>query len=159
MLSVIAAVSDNGVIGHEGGLPWHLPADLRHFRELTTGHTVIMGRRTFESLDQPLARRRSIVLSRQPGYVPAGVETAPSLEAAIAMTAGEDEVFIAGGTEVFREALPKARRLYLTVVHAEVAGDVRFPEHSLDEWRLVSDERRLADERNPFDMSFRSYER
>ena len=158
-ISLLVAVSENRIIGKGGGLPWHLPADLKRFKRLTLGHAVIMGRRTFESIGRPLPKRRSIVLSRDPAYAPAGAETAAGLDAALALAAGEDEVFVIGGSEVFAEALPRADRLYLTRVHAEVEGDVVFDGLDLGAWELVSTERREADERHAHAFSFEVYAR
>ena len=118
MISLVVAISENGVIGSKNGLPWHLPADLKKFKQLTTGHAIIMGRKTWESIGRPLPERRMLVITRDPGKLAgAPVETFVSLDAALA-AAGEDEVFVIGGGEIFREALPKAGRIYLTRVHA-----------------------------------------
>ncbi|MCH8921850.1 MAG: dihydrofolate reductase [Planctomycetes bacterium] len=159
MLSVIVAMSENRLIGRGGDLPWHLSADLRRFRRLTTGHAIIMGRKTYESIGRPLLERRSIVITRQADYMAEGIETAGSFNAALALVAGDEEAFVIGGAEVFREALPRAGRLYLTLVHAELEGDVYLPPFDKDEWTLTSEERNAADERNDFDYSFLVYER
>ncbi len=158
-ISLVFAMAENRVIGRDGALPWRLPADFRHFKRLTTGHTLIMGRKTFESIGRPLPGRRSVVLSRRPGYRPEGVEVAGGLEAALALAAGEEEVFVIGGAALFAEALPRARRVYLTLVHGEVDGDVQAPPLDPAAWRLVEERRRPADERHPWDLSFRTYER
>ncbi len=117
-----------------------------------------MGRKTFESSGRPRPKRRSIVLSRDPAYVPEGAEAAASLDEALALAAGEDEVFVIGGSQVFAEALPRADRLYLTSVHAEVKGDVFLPEVDLSAWELISEERHEADERHDHAFSFRVYD-
>ncbi len=162
-LSVIAAVAHGGVIGRANALPWHLPADLKRFKKLTMGHHLLMGRRTWESIGRPLPGRTTIVVSRGGVEVPAGVLTAASLEEAmrLAAAAGDDEVFVAGGAELYRRALPRADRLYLTRVLAPVQGDVLFPAWNPDEWRLV--ERRDlaagADTGTPFPLRFEVYER
>ncbi len=153
-LSLIVAMAENGVIGRDGALPWHLPADLRRFKTLTMGHSMVMGRKTFESIGRVLPGRRSIVVSRDPEWRAEGAWTAPSLEAALALTATEAEVFVIGGAEIFRQALPRADRLYLTRVLAEVEGDVYFPELDASEWRLVSREEIAADEKNLYPTSF-----
>ena len=162
-ISLLVAVAENRVIGRDGGLPWHLSADLKRFKKLTLGHAVIMGRKTFESIGRPLPRRRSIVLSRDPSYAPEGAEVAGSLDEALALAAGEDEdedeVFVIGGGSVFAAALPKADRLYLTRVHAEVSGDVLFPDLDLGSWKLRSEERHAADERHDHAFSFLVYDR
>lgn len=128
IISIIAAMASNGVIGRDGGLPWNLPEDLRRFRELTTGHTIIMGRKTYESIGRPLPGRRNIVVTRQPRFSAQGVLTAGSLQAALALTAGENEVFICGGGEIYRQALPLADRIYLTFLDSPWPGDTFFPE-------------------------------
>ena len=159
MISLIVAVAENGVIGSKNGLPWHLPADLKKFRQLTTGHAIIMGRKTWESIGRPLPERRMIVVTRDPAKLAgAPVEAFASLEAALA-AAGEGEVFVIGGGEVFREALPRAGRVYLTRVHAEIPGDVTFPDLAESEWREVSREDHGADEKNPYSYTFLVYER
>ncbi len=148
-LSIIAAVAENGVIGRDNALPWHLPDDLKWFKNLTTGHTIIMGRKTFESIGKPLPNRRTIVLTSQPDLV-AGVPAAPDLPSALELARDEREVFVIGGAAVYRAALPLAHRLYLTRVHSSVAGDVMFPELDRDKWRQVSMEKHPADERHEF---------
>jgi dihydrofolate reductase len=127
IVTLVAAVAENGVIGRGGGLPWRLPDDLRHFQRLTQGHTVIMGRRTFDEIRAPLRGRRNIVVSRNPGFRADDVAVARSLEEALALARGEEEVFVVGGGEVYAQALPLATRMYLTHVHAAVGGDTRFP--------------------------------
>ena len=157
-VSLVAAVAENGIIGRAGGLPWHLPDDLRWFKQLTMGHAVVIGRRTYESVGRPLPGRRWIVLSRDPGFRPSGVETAPDLNAALGR-AGGGEIFVAGGAAVYQAALPLADRLYLTVVHAAVAGDTRFPPVNFDDWTLVDERFHPADERHAHAFTFRTYER
>ncbi len=161
-ISLIAAMAENRVIGRNNALPWRLPRDLRRFRKITQGHTVIMGRRTFESVEGgALPNRRNIVVTRDRSYKAPGAETAGSLVAALEM-AGEregNEVFILGGAEIFKLALPRADRIYLTVVHAKPAGDTFFPEFDPEDWSLVEDERHEADDRNAHAMSFRLYRR
>ncbi len=169
---LLVAAAENGTIGRDGRLPWHLPADLKRFKKLTVGHTVIMGRKTHESiverLGRPLPKRRSLVLSRDLGYSGGaqmqhrsapGVEVAASLEQALEMAADETEVWVIGGAAVFAEALPRAGRLYLTRVHAEVEGDVFFPEIDAEAWRLISEERHEADARHQYGYSFQIFER
>lgn len=159
MISLVVAVAENGVIGSKNGLPWHLPADLKKFKQLTTGHTIVMGRKTWESIGRPLPERRMLVVTRDPEKLAgAPVEAFASLGAALA-AAGEDEVFVIGGGEIFREALPKAGRVYLTRVHAEIPGDVTFPTLLESEWREVSREDHDADEKNLHAYSFLSFER
>jgi dihydrofolate reductase len=166
-ISILAAVSDNGVIGRDGKLPWHLSDDLRRFKRLTMGHTIVMGRRTWESIGRPLPGRRTIVVSRQLHYrVDAeDVKIADSLDEAlrIAEEAGEKEVFIVGGAEIYKLALPQADRLYLTCVMSEreIDGDTYFPSDELnwDEWCNVSSETHDADERNDYLHVFQIFDR
>ncbi|HEY6871240.1 MAG TPA: dihydrofolate reductase [Geobacteraceae bacterium] len=137
VISLIAAMAENRVIGREGAIPWDLPEDRRRFRELTWGHPVIMGRRTFESIGRPLPGRRNIVITRQEGYRAPGCIVVHDLASALEAAGDADEVFICGGGELYREALPFASRIYLTVVHGEFDGDVLFPEIPAAEFREV----------------------
>jgi dihydrofolate reductase len=127
-IAIIAAMTENRVIGRNGTIPWDLPEDRRHFRELTMGHPVIMGRKTFESIGRPLPGRTTIILSRQRDFLAEGCLMVPDLEAALTAASGNSEIFICGGGELYREALPRAARLYLTIVHMSVDGDTFFPE-------------------------------
>lgn len=164
MISLIAAMSENRVIGRAGQLVCHLPADLKRFKRMTTGHAVIMGRKTFESIDEkPLPNRRNIVVTRRMGYARAGVEVAPSVEEALRI-AGDDAdqdqvIYVVGGGEIYAAALPLADRLDLTIVHTTCEGDAFFPEFDESRWNLVSDERHEPDERHAFAYSFRVYQR
>ena len=135
MITIIAALSKNGVIGHQNRLPWHLPEDLKRFRAYTTGNTVIMGRRTFESIGRPLPGRRTVVVSRQRRSIP-GVEVAGSLEEALALP-HSGEIYIAGGAEIYRQAIDRASRMLLTFVEVEVEGDAFFPKVDWSQWREV----------------------
>lgn len=127
IVSIIAAMAENRVIGREGGIPWDIPADREHFRTVTMGHPVIMGRATFESIGRPLPGRRTIIITRQPDYRAAGCLTVPTLAEALAACGDADEAFICGGEEIYRLALPLADRIYLTIVHGECVGDTFFP--------------------------------
>jgi dihydrofolate reductase len=160
-IALIAAIADNGVIGHAGDLPWRLPADLRRFRKLTMGHHLIVGRRTWQSIGKPLAGRRILVLTRSDELTPPGAQPCASLDRALATAAAtdDDEPFVAGGAAVYRLALPLADRLYLTRVHARPAGDVRFPPFDATRWRLVASRERPADERNRHRLTFETYDR
>ena len=162
-VSIIAAVSENGVIGRNGKLPWHLSEDLRRFKRLTMGHTIVMGRRTWESIGRPLPRRRMIVVSRTAGFQTGvdGVLSAASLDDALRMAeaAADEEAFVVGGAQLYREALPRADRLYLTRVCAEVDGDTRFPAYDQTDWRQIAAESRDADSRNEYPYRFEVYER
>ena len=159
-IAPIAAVAHNYVIGKDGDLPWHLPADLKWFKAQTLGKPCLMGRRTLESFPAPLRGRRNIALTRQPGYeAPEGVEVAHSLDEALAMAGEAQEVMILGGARVYEELMARADRFYLTVVHADVDGDTRFPPFDLAQWRVASVEHHGADARNAHAYSFYVLER
>ena len=141
MLSLIAAVARNGVIGQDNQMPWHLPGDMRHFRETTRGRPVIMGRRTWESLPEkfrPLPERLNVVVSRNPDYAAPGAVLAGSLADALGKAGNEGEIFVIGGADLYRQALPLAGRLYLTEIAADFAGDTRFPDVAPEDWREIS---------------------
>jgi len=163
--SLIVAMATNGVIGINGDLPWKLSADLRRFKQLTMGHAIIMGRKTYDSLATRLGGgllpgRTSIVVTRQDAYpLAAGALRANNLEAAIALARDDSEVFIIGGAEIYRAAMPLVDRMYVTVVNANIDGDTHFPEWDRTEWQLVEENAHLADERNAFDYAFRVYDR
>ena len=159
IVSLVLAMAENRVIGRGGKLPWHLPVDLQHFKKVTVDHTVIMGRKTFDEIRHPLANRRNVVISRDPGFQPRGVTVVPSLEEALALGATEGEVFVIGGGEIFRLALPRADRLYLTVIHAEIEGDTFFPPLDQAAWALEEEEHHPADDKHAFPFSFRRYRR
>ena len=158
-LSLICALAENGAIGLRGGLLYRLPADLKHFKQLTTGHTVLMGRKTFESLPKgALPDRRNLVVSRQPGYAAPGIEVFASIEEALAACAAGEVVFAMGGESVYAEALPLARRLYLTRVEdTPAAADAFFPPFDEADWRTEHSERHDADERNDMPYTFIDY--
>lgn len=132
---LIAAVAANGVIGANGKLPWHLPEDLKHFKALTLGHPLIMGRKTWESLGKALSGRENIVVTRAPGYDAPGASVASSLDGALALCAGEPTVFVIGGGELYSAALPLADGLVLTEIQRDYAGDARFPRFDRSAWR------------------------
>jgi dihydrofolate reductase len=157
--SLIVAAAENGVIGRGNRLPWHLPADLAHFKRTTMGRPVIMGRRTWESIGKPLPGRRNIVVSRTPGFSAPGCVVAPDLSSAYALSAGETEVFVIGGTQLYEAALPGADRIYLTRVLASVEGDARFPELRPDAWHETFLGERPPDERNAHGLRFLLLER
>jgi dihydrofolate reductase len=158
-VTCIAAVSENGVIGRNGSLPWKLPADLRRFKARTMGKTLILGRKTWDTLAGPLPGRRIVVVTRRPPFDAPDVEHASSVEDALALCRGEDEVMIGGGEQIYRAALPFTDTVDLTWVHARFEGDAHFPLEGLGAFRLVSDERHAADAKNPWDYSFRLYVR
>jgi dihydrofolate reductase len=154
---VVAALAANGIIGAAGKLPWHLPEDLKHFKRLTLGHPVIMGRRTWESLKGALPQRENIVVTRTPGYEAAGAAVANSLEAALALCIGEPVAFVIGGTSLFQESLPIADGLVLTEIHRDYAGDTWFPAWDRSQWRESQREAHTAADGTRFD--FVLYER
>lgn len=154
VLSLVAAIAENDVIGHGNRLPWQLPADLRHFRTITWGKPILMGRRTFSSIGKALPGRRNLVLTRDPGFGAPGIEVVHSLDAALAAARDADELMVIGGAEIYRLCLPHAGRVYLTRVHAAVPGDTRFPEWDWSKWHCASRTRHPADESNAHDMTF-----
>ncbi|MCF8258440.1 MAG: dihydrofolate reductase [Flavobacteriales bacterium] len=158
MLSIIVAADRNNVIGKDNALIWHLPNDLRFFRTKTTGHTVIMGRRTFDSVGKPLPGRRNIIVSRNAHFKADGCETVTSLEAALAICNPGDENFIVGGEEIYRQALPLADRVYLTRIDHEFEGDRHFPQLGA-EWELTKQTQGIVDERNIYPHTFLTYSR
>lgn len=162
-ISIIVAVAENGVIGRGGQLPWRLSADLQRFKQLTMGHTIIMGRRTWESIGRALPERKMIVVTRQPDYQieDAGVAKAASLSEAIetARAAGDEEAFVIGGAELYREALTTADRLYYTRVLAAVEGDTQFPAINWTKWRLIESTEQPASVKNDYPCIFEVYER
>ncbi|OFZ99288.1 MAG: hypothetical protein A2Z64_13870 [Betaproteobacteria bacterium RIFCSPLOWO2_02_67_12] len=154
---LVAAVAANGVIGIQGRLPWHLPEDLRHFKRLTLGHPVIMGRRTWESIGRPLPERENVVVTRRRGYEAPGACVASSFGAALALCAGEKIVFVIGGAELYREALPFAAGLVITEIGRCYDGDARFPEIDRRAWKETQREPHIATDGTRFD--FVLYER
>jgi len=136
-LTIVVARARNGVIGRDNALPWHLPEDLKHFKTLTMGHPVLMGRRTFESIRRPLPGRRNIVVTRNPGWSHPGCERAGSIDEAIALCAGTPQAFVIGGSQVYAEALPRVHALVITEVDAEPQGDAHFPAPDPGLWRRV----------------------
>jgi dihydrofolate reductase len=158
-LAVIAAVATNGVIGDDNRLPWRLPEDLKRFRALTTGHAIIMGRKTWESLPRPLPERQNIVVTRRHGYVAPGAETAASLDEALARVRLPGPVFCIGGGEIYAEALPRADLVYLTEIARDFAGDAKFPAFDRSQWRESAREPRERADPEGFDYAFVTYER
>ena len=159
MLSLIVAVGANNEIGKNRRMPWHLPADLKHFKALTLGKPIIMGRKTFAAIGKPLPDRRNIVVTRDRGLHADGIEVAHSLTDALVLAAGVPEIMLIGGGELYREALPRAQRIYLTRVHASFDADTFFPALDPADWRETAREDHAADERNAFAYSFITLER
>lgn len=163
-LAVIVAVADNGVIGRENSLPWHLPEDLRYFKRVTMGKPIVMGRKTFESIGRPLPGRTNIVISRNPEFEAVGVSVVASLDEALELAAqvagdaGASELVVIGGAEIYRLAIPRADRLYVTEVHADIEGDALLPDVAWAEWEERRRERHAAAE-SSHDFSFVVYDR
>jgi dihydrofolate reductase len=165
-LSLIWAMTRNGVIGRDNGLPWRLPEDMKHFMATTRGHPVIMGRRTFESMDRkPLPHRTNIVVTRTPGYSAPGIEVVGSLDDALQIAHrqcredGSGEVFVIGGAGLFADSLPRADRLYVTRIDTELAGDTVFPDIDWSQWRQVHCRPFPADERHAYPFEICEFER
>ena len=161
MVSLIVAMSSNRVIGRDGDLPWHLPADLRHFKKTTMGHHLIIGRATWDEVGKPLPGRTMVVVTRNRDFSADGVLIAHSVEEALALARDDNEPFIGGGAEIYRQALVAdvVERLYITRVHARVEGDTFFPPIDLDQWLLADRVDHPADEKNEYSYSFEYYHR
>lgn len=159
MISIIVAASENDVIGRQGDLPWRLSDDLKHFKAITMGKPIVMGRKTWESIGRPLPGRQNIVITRQGGFAAEGCDVVASLDEAIASAGDADEIVVIGGSQIYALALPLADRIYLTRVHADVEGDASFPAVDATRFCLVADEHHDADERNEFAFSFRVYDK
>lgn len=161
LISLIWAMARNRTIGIDNRLPWHLPADLQRFKALTTGHTIVMGRKTFESFPRPLPNRRHVIVTTQKNYAPpANGVVVPSIDAALTARPGnEDEIFVIGGASIYAQTLARADRLYVTLVAAEVVGDASFPPFDWGDWRELSREDCPADARHRFAYSFVTLER
>lgn len=154
-LAIAVAVGKNFAIGKNNQLLWHMPADLKFFKQTTSGHTVIMGRKTFDSVGRPLPNRRNIVITRDASLTIEGAEVVNSLDEALEITKMEDKpVFIVGGAEIYRQALPKTDTLYLTTIHHTFDADTFFPEIDRNEWEVLSSESHQADEKNKYDYTF-----
>ena len=157
MLSIIVAVASNGVIGDRNSLIWHISEDLQNFKRLTTDHPVIMGRKTFESLGRPLPNRRNVVISRQEDLRIEGCEVVHSLAEGLALFSEDEEVFVIGGAQIYREALPKADFLYLTRIDHAYEGDTCFPDWDEQEWLLMESEAFLKGRDFPYAFRFERY--
>ncbi|WP_456404421.1 type 3 dihydrofolate reductase [Thiolapillus sp.] len=159
IISIIAAMARNRVIGKDNGLPWRLPADLQHFKQITMGKPMIMGRKTWESLPGLLPGRPHIVVTRNPDYNAEGATVVHSLEEGFAAAGDADEIMIVGGANLYAQALSHAQRMYLTQIDVEVDGDAWFPEYDLGKWRETASETHPANEKNPFDYLFITLEK
>jgi dihydrofolate reductase len=154
VISFVVAMARNRVIGRDNGLPWRLPADLRHFKTITLGKPVVMGRKTFDSIGRPLPGRTNIVVTRDPAYTAEGCVVVHSIEAALAAAGDVEEVMVIGGADFYRQLLPRAGRIYLTLIDADVEGDTWFPELDETRWRERTREDHAPDEENPHGYSF-----
>ncbi|RYY34947.1 MAG: dihydrofolate reductase [Sphingobacteriaceae bacterium] len=157
-ISIIVAIAQNYAIGKNNQLLWHMPHDLKHFKETTSGQTVIMGRKTFDSVGKPLPRRRNIVITRQEIAIE-GCEVVQSINDAIDLCKDEEEVFIVGGAEIYRQSMDITNRIYLTIIHHDFEADTFFPEIDYAEWKETAREDYKADEKNPYPYSFITLER
>ena len=158
-ISIIAAVAENNVIGKNGQLPWHLPADLMHFKNLTMGHHIIMGRKTFESVGKPLPGRTNIIISRQNDLKEANCIVVHSLDEAIKYIVEDNEPFICGGAEIYKQAFDIADKMYLTRIHEEFDGDTFFPEINMNVWTETGREDFEPDDKNKYAYSFFVFKR
>lgn len=160
-ISIIAALGRNRAIGYQNQLPWRLPADLQRFKQLTLGHHILMGRKTFESIGRPLPGRTSIIITRQPDYAAEGCLIAHSLEEAIALAQARDEqeAFVIGGADIYAQALPQADRMYLTFVEAEPEADAFFPAFQETSWETTEEVLFTADEKHAYAMKFITLQR
>ena len=161
MITIIAAIGLNNELGKDNDLIWHLPADLRRFKKVTSGHTIIMGRNTFESIGKPLPNRRSIIITRNISYKKEGCEVVHSLEDAIKLIKDKKDAFIIGGAQIYKEAIDKklVDQLDITKVHQNFDADVFFPTIDLALWKEISEETFLPDDKNQYTFSFLSYKR
>jgi dihydrofolate reductase len=158
-IAIIAAMAKNRVIGIRNTLPWHLPADLKHFKALTMGHHILMGRKTYESIGKPLPGRTTVVITRNAGYAVPGCIVATSVEDAIKASMGDDEIFFVGGAELYGQALPLADRLYLTEIQSEYVGDAFFPEFDHKHWKEIQREKCRVDAPDGIEYHFVTYDR
>jgi dihydrofolate reductase len=154
MISLIVAASTNNVIGVKGDLPWRLSADLKRFKALTMGKPIVMGRITYESIGRPLPGRQNIVITRRSDFVADGCDVVSSIDAAVHAAGDAEEIMIIGGSHIYAAFLPRADRIYLTRVQAEVAGDAYLPDIDNDKWQEVSAEKHAADDSNDYDAVF-----
>ena len=160
IVSIIVAMDKNGVIGKNlKGMPWYLPADLKHFKEITTGKPVIMGRVTYDTIGKPLPNRQNIVLTRDPAFSAQNVEVVRSINEAVHKAKQAEEIMVIGGANIYKQFLPLANRMYVTRIHAEFEGDTYFTKVNWDEWREIARESHEPDGKNPYPYTFLTYER
>jgi len=159
ILSIIVAFDQNRVIGKDNKLPWHLPADLKHFKSLTMGHHMIMGRKTYESIGRPLQGRTTVIVTRQADFAAPGCLVAGSFDEALSFVKNDNEAFVIGGAQIFDIAMNKCNKIYTTLIHHRFEGDTFFPEINSGKWKEISRSDFSADEKNPWDYSFIDYEK
>ncbi len=160
IVSMIVAHANNRVIGKDNDMPWHLPADLSYFKRVTLGKPVIMGRKTFESIGRPLPGRKNIIISRDAAYHAEGVENVTSVDQALSLVEGVEEVMIIGGGAIYDYCMPFTTKLYITHINAEIEGDTYFPQYdAANDWLKLSEEHRASDEKNQYDLNFCVYTR
>ena len=157
MITLIAAAAENNALGKDNDLLWHLPNDFKRFKEITSGHHIIMGRKTFESFPKPLPNRTHIIITRQKEYVVENCIVVHSLEEAIAIAPQNEEVFIIGGAQIYEQSIPLADKIDLTRVHTSLDADAFFPEFDTSEWNLVFSEKHFKDEKHQYDFTFETY--
>ncbi len=158
-ISLIVAASTNNVIGVRGEMPWHISEDLRRFRKLTTGKSVVMGRKTFDAIGRPLPERRNIVITRDPEFTAPGCDIAASPDVAIELAGASAEIMVIGGSQIYAAFLPRARRIYLTRVHAHIDGDTYFPALDESDWKLACCEEHAANAARRYGFAFMTYDR
>jgi dihydrofolate reductase len=159
MISLLVAMDNNRTIGKNNDLPWYLPADLKYFKKVTMGHPIVMGRKTYESIGRPLPGRENIIITRDKSYDIESAQVVHSIQEAIDVTKDEDEVFVIGGAEIFKQYMPDSDRLYITQIEHDFDGDTFFPEINYAEWKIISKEKGIKDEKNPYDYYFMIYDR
>jgi dihydrofolate reductase len=157
MITLIAAAAENNALGKDNELLWHLPEDFKRFKQITSGHYIIMGRKTFESFPKPLPNRTHIIITRQEEYLAEGCLVVHSLEEALKIAPQNEEVFIIGGAQIYQQALPFADKIDLTRVHTSLDADAFFPEFNASEWNLAFSEKQSKDEKHQFDFTFETY--
>ena len=158
-VSLVVAMATNRVIGAGGGIPWHLPRELKLFKEITMGHHIVMGRKTYASINRLLPGRTTVIVTRDRTYKVPGAIITHSIDDAIEAARGDDEIMVIGGADIFREALPRASRIYLTIVEASPEGDVLMPDIDMSAWRETSSERFPPDDKHAFAFTFHVYDR
>lgn len=160
MISLLVAMDKNQLIGKDNDLPWRLPADLAYFKRVTMGHPIIMGRKTYDSIGRPLPGRENIIVTRDTSYEAEGCKVIHSIEEIVKMNEQTDqELFVIGGAEIFKEILPYSDRLYITEINEEFEGDTYFPAFDKSKWEVISEEKGIKDEKNPYDYKFLVYEK